>query len=145
MNSFRAVEQAIEYEAQRQFDVWKETGKKLGEVSKETRGWDADAGRHLRPARQGRSLATIATSPIPTWCPSRSRRQLARTNPRSLERIPRRQTPAASRPTHHLSHYDASVIVAQGRTFADYFERVRRPAATPSRRPTGSHRTCCAK
>ena len=44
LNSFRGVEQAIEYEAERQFDVWKQTGKKLGEVSKETRGWDAERG-----------------------------------------------------------------------------------------------------
>ncbi len=40
MNSFRAVEKAMEYEAPRQFAVWQETGQKLGEVPKQTRGWD---------------------------------------------------------------------------------------------------------
>ena len=40
MNSFRAVERALAFEAERQYDVWRETGKQLGEVPKETRGWD---------------------------------------------------------------------------------------------------------
>src|SRR5271156_4210500 len=40
MNSFRAVERAMEYEAVRHFEVWQETGQKLGDVPKQTRGWD---------------------------------------------------------------------------------------------------------
>src|SRR5271156_261349 len=40
MNSFRAVEKAMEYEAQRQWQVWRETGQRLGDVPKQTRGWD---------------------------------------------------------------------------------------------------------
>ena len=40
MNSFRAVERAMTYEAQRQYEIWQETGKRLGEVPKSTRGWD---------------------------------------------------------------------------------------------------------
>ena len=40
MNSFRAVERAMAYEAQRQYEVWQETGKRLGDVPKSTRGWD---------------------------------------------------------------------------------------------------------
>ncbi len=40
MNSFRAVERAMTYEAQRQYAIWQETGKRLGEAPKSTRGWD---------------------------------------------------------------------------------------------------------
>ena len=40
MNSFRAVERAMTYEAQRQYEIWQETGKRLGEAPKSTRGWD---------------------------------------------------------------------------------------------------------
>ncbi len=40
MNSFRAVERAMAYEAQRQYEIWRETGKRLGEAPKSTRGWD---------------------------------------------------------------------------------------------------------
>ena len=36
MNSFRAVERAMAYEAERQFEDWKQTGKRLGEVPKAT-------------------------------------------------------------------------------------------------------------
>ena len=40
MNSFRAVEKAMEYEAVRHYEVWQETHEKLGDVPKQTRGWD---------------------------------------------------------------------------------------------------------
>ena len=43
MNSFRAVERALAYEAQRQYEVWKKTGQKMGDVPKQTRGWDDQA------------------------------------------------------------------------------------------------------
>ena len=44
LNSFRAVERAIKYEAQRQFEEFQKTGKKLGEVAKATAGWDENRG-----------------------------------------------------------------------------------------------------
>src|SRR5262245_25982914 len=44
MNSFRAVERALEYEAQRQWAEWQETHRKLGDAPKQTRGWDDVAG-----------------------------------------------------------------------------------------------------
>src|SRR5438270_804653 len=44
LNSFRAVERAIKYEAQRQFEEFQKTGKKLGEVSKATAGWNEARG-----------------------------------------------------------------------------------------------------
>ncbi len=40
MNSFRAVERALAYEAQRQYEAWRQTGHKLGDVPKSTHGWD---------------------------------------------------------------------------------------------------------
>ncbi len=40
INSFRAVERALTYEAQRQFRVWQETKQEIGDVPKQTRGWD---------------------------------------------------------------------------------------------------------
>src|SRR5437588_5434161 len=44
LNSFRAVERAIRYEAQRQYEEFRQTGKRLGEVSKATAGWDDNRG-----------------------------------------------------------------------------------------------------
>src|SRR5205807_12542 len=40
LNSIRAVARAMEHEAQRQYDKFLADCKKLGEESKETRGWD---------------------------------------------------------------------------------------------------------
>src|SRR5947207_1736685 len=40
LNSFRAVERAIKYEAQRQHEQFRQDGKKLGEVAKATAGWN---------------------------------------------------------------------------------------------------------
>ncbi len=40
LNSFRAVERSIRYEAQRQLEQFKKDGKKAGEVAKATAGWD---------------------------------------------------------------------------------------------------------
>src|SRR5436853_4666225 len=44
LNSFRAVERAMRYEAQRQYDEFQCTGKKLGDVPKATAGWDEARG-----------------------------------------------------------------------------------------------------
>src|SRR5919108_478333 len=44
LNSFRAVERAMRYEAQRQFEEFRRTGKKVGEVPKATAGWNEDRG-----------------------------------------------------------------------------------------------------
>src|SRR5438477_9433044 len=44
LNSFRAVERAMAYEAQRQYDEFQRTGKRLGEAPKATAGWDEDRG-----------------------------------------------------------------------------------------------------
>ena len=40
LNSFRAVKGAIEFEAKRQIDEWRETGRTMGRGMKSTRGWD---------------------------------------------------------------------------------------------------------
>ncbi len=44
LNSFRAVERALIYESQRQYAQWQQTGQKIGDAPKQTRGWDDAAG-----------------------------------------------------------------------------------------------------
>src|SRR4029079_18618853 len=39
VTSLRGVERAMAYEAERQYAEWQETGRKLGDVPKQTRGW----------------------------------------------------------------------------------------------------------
>src|SRR5262249_16131090 len=56
LNTFRGVELAIEYEAERQFEEWKKHGKTLDDQPKETRGWDAE--RNLTFAQRGKEEAS---------------------------------------------------------------------------------------
>src|SRR6202030_242084 len=44
LNSFRAVERAMKYEAQRQYDEFQRTGLRLGRAPKATAGWDEARG-----------------------------------------------------------------------------------------------------
>ena len=53
MNSFRAVERALVFEAARQYEEWQETGRKIDDpgVTKQTRGWD-DTAEITKPQRR---------------------------------------------------------------------------------------------
>jgi aspartyl-tRNA(Asn)/glutamyl-tRNA(Gln) amidotransferase subunit B len=119
MNSFRAVERAIEYEAQRQERVWQETGQKLGEAAKQTRGWDDAAGKTLGQ-RSKEESSDYRYFPDPDLVPVLS-------TPAEVEAVRAElgELPAALRTrlttTHGLSPYDAEVLVNQGRQLLDYF------------------------
>ncbi len=71
MNSFRAVERALTYEAQRQHEVWRETGQKLGDVPKQTRGWD-DQAQVTRAQRHKEESSDYRYFPDPDLVPVRS-------------------------------------------------------------------------
>lgn len=122
LNSFRGVEAAIEYEIKRQARVWESERQRIGDVSKETRGWDADRGQTF--AQRGKEdAADYRYFPDPDLVP-------VTTTDDELEAI--RETlcafPADRRKSYvsdlGLSAYDAGVIVDQGRQFADYFDEV---------------------
>ncbi len=68
MNSFRAVERALAYEAQRQYQVWQETGQQLGHVPKTTRGWD-EASQTTRPQRSKEESSDYRYFPEPDLVP----------------------------------------------------------------------------
>lgn len=122
LNSFRGVEAAIEYEIKRQAKAWESDRRRIGDVAKETRGWDADRGQTF--AQRGKEeAADYRYFPDPDLVP-------VTTTDEELAAI--RETlcifPADRRKkyTHdlELSSYDAGVIVDQGREFADYFDEV---------------------
>ncbi len=62
MNSFRAVERALDYEAERQYDVWQETRQELGDVPKQTRGWD-DVDNVTRGQRHKEEIERLSLLP----------------------------------------------------------------------------------
>jgi aspartyl-tRNA(Asn)/glutamyl-tRNA(Gln) amidotransferase subunit B len=119
MNSFRAVERALEYEARRQFAAWRETGKRLGEVPKQTRGWD-DQANVTRGQRHKEESSDYRYFPEPDLVPVVvSAEELQRT------RAELDELPAALRrrleQNYGIKPYDSDVLVNQGRALVDYY------------------------
>ncbi len=122
MNSFRAVERALVFEAERQYEVFKETGQRLGDVPKQTRGWDEPA-QVTRAQRHKEESSDYRYFPDPDLVP-------VTITPEEIEEI--RSTlgelPAQLRErletTHDITPYDAAVLVNQGRALVDYFIEV---------------------
>ena len=93
MNSFRAVERAMTYEAQRQWDIWRETGKRIGDVPKSTRGWD-ETTQTTYLQREKEESADYRYFPEPDLVPVTHDRRRCRAGPGLAGRTARR----ASRP-----------------------------------------------
>jgi aspartyl-tRNA(Asn)/glutamyl-tRNA(Gln) amidotransferase subunit B len=122
MNSFRAVERALDYEAARQYQQWQETHQTLGNAPKQTRGWDEPAGV-TRGQRSKEESSDYRYFPDPDLVP-------VTVTPDELEELRDSlgELPAAlgRRLTeqHGLSQYDAEVLVNQGRPLVNYFLEV---------------------
>ena len=122
MNSFRSVERGIIYEARRQYDVWQETGKVLGELPKQTRGWD-DSGQVTRAQREKEESADYRYFPCPDLVP-------VVVTDEQIEKVRSGigELPAGLRQRLQsdfgLSTYTAEVIVNQGRALVDYFQEL---------------------
>jgi aspartyl-tRNA(Asn)/glutamyl-tRNA(Gln) amidotransferase subunit B len=124
MNSFRAVERALAHEAQRQFEAWKETGLRLGDVPKQTRGWD-DARQATFEQRSKEESSDYRYFPEPDLVPvAVSEEEIAAVRA-SLGELPARLR-ARLEKEHGLTPYDADVLVNQGRELVDYFVAVAR-------------------
>lgn len=124
LNSFRGVEQAIEFEVARQISVWEQTRAKISDVPKQTRGWDADRG--VTFAQRGKEEASdYRYFPDPDLTPVTVSDEFFAEVKSELCELP------ASRRRRYrtdlgLSHYDADVIVSQGAHYTTYFEQVAR-------------------
>ena len=119
MNSVRAVERALDYENQRQFKAWQETGQKLGDVPKQTRGWD-DAAGVTRGQRSKEESSDYRYFPDPDLVPVVTTPERVAEVKASLGELPgqlRTQLTA----DFGLSSYDADVLVNQGRELMDYY------------------------
>lgn len=126
LNSFRAVERALKYEAGRQYDEYQRTGKKFGDpgVTKATAGWDEARGVTVIQRRK-EEAADYRYFPDPDLVPvvvDKAWRERVRTELGEL--------PAAQRlrlqQQYSLSAYDAGVLTGQGRAFVAYFEEAAR-------------------
>ncbi|REK30194.1 MAG: Asp-tRNA(Asn)/Glu-tRNA(Gln) amidotransferase subunit GatB [Planctomycetota bacterium] len=119
MNSFRAVERALHYEADRQWEVWQESHQRLGDVPKQTRGWDENA-EITRGQRSKEESSDYRYFPDPDLVPVvMSAKETAEIRNQLGE------LPAALRKrleeTYGIKPYDSDVLVNQGRALVDYY------------------------
>ena len=122
LNSFRAVEKALIYEAERQYQKWQEDGKTIKDAPKTTRGWN-DVEEVTKPQREKETAADYRYFPEPDLVP-------VVVDAAWLDRIRASigELPAARRQRfetdYGLSPYDANVLVEQGQDVADYYDAV---------------------
>ena len=119
MNSFRAVERAIDYEAERQYRVWQETGVRIGQAPKQTRGWDDAAGK-TTPQREKEESSDYRYFPDPDLVPVINSKEQVESVRQELGRLPATLRDELQG-EHGLSLYDADVLVNQGLPLVDYF------------------------
>jgi aspartyl-tRNA(Asn)/glutamyl-tRNA(Gln) amidotransferase subunit B len=124
LNSFRAVERAMRYEASRQYEEFLQTGKKLGEVPKATAGWDDQRGVTVVQRRK-EEAADYRYFPEPDLVPVEVDSEVLERERSGLGELPAAQR-RRMQEQYGLSDYDAGVITGQGRRFVSYFEEVAR-------------------
>jgi aspartyl-tRNA(Asn)/glutamyl-tRNA(Gln) amidotransferase subunit B len=114
----------MKYEAQRQYEEFQRTGKRLGEVPKATAGWD-DARGVTVVQRRKEEAADYRYFPEPDLVPvvvDDAWREEVRAGLGELPAAQRRRL----QEQYGLSAYDAGVLAQQGRAFVAYFEEVAR-------------------
>jgi aspartyl-tRNA(Asn)/glutamyl-tRNA(Gln) amidotransferase subunit B len=124
LNSFRAVEKALHFEVDRQYQKWKDDGLTIKDAPKTTRGWN-DVEEVTKPQREKETAADYRYFPEPDLVPVVvDEPWLARV------RASIGELPAARRDRfeteYGLSPYDANVLVEQGQDVADYYDEVAR-------------------
>lgn len=121
MNSFRAVERAMDFEAARQYATFKKTGITIDHPQglKTTRGWDENS-QTTKPQRSKEDSADYRYFPDPDLVPVTTREEEVAAIRAGLGELP-----AALRKRiesdYSISAYDADVLVNQGRAVVDYF------------------------
>ncbi len=122
MNSFRAVERALAYEAQRQYEVWTETGQRLGDVPKQTRGWD-DVENITRAQRHKEESSDYRYFPDPDLAPVTVAAEQIEAVRAALGELPADLRHRLEL-TYNITPYDSDVIVNRGRRLVDYYLEV---------------------
>jgi len=121
MNSFRAVERALGYEAERQWAAWQETAVRLGAPGghKTTRGWDENTQATV-PQRTKEESSDYRYFPDPDLVPVTFSDGQIEAVRRSLGELPA-QLRRRLEETYGITPYDADVLVNQGRAVVDYY------------------------
>jgi aspartyl-tRNA(Asn)/glutamyl-tRNA(Gln) amidotransferase subunit B len=122
LNSFRSVERALQFEAERQFKKWQADGLTIADAPKETRGWsDPDGVTRLQRLKE--TSADYRYFPEPDLVPVVVDEPWVARVRAAIGELPdgRRRRFEAE---YGLSPYDANVLVEQGQDVADYYDAV---------------------
>lgn len=119
LNSFRAAERSLTYEAQRQFEQWQATGQTINDAPKQTRGWN-DAQQATIPQREKEESADYRYFPDPDLIAVSMTDQEIETIANEIAPLPAKWRSVLIE-DHQLKQYDAEVMVSQGRGVVDYF------------------------
>lgn len=122
LNSFRAAERAIEYEAQRQLRKWKKDGLLIGQAPKQTRGWD-DGQQKTTPQREKEESADYRYFPDPDLIAVETSQQEIESIEKTLGDLPADLRTQLNE-QFGLDAYDTEVIVSQGRRVVEFFRTV---------------------
>lgn len=120
MNSFRSVARAIEFEVDRQFDVWEDNGLTIKDVGKTTRGWD-DVAETTFLQREKEESADYRYFPDPDLLPVRLSREQVDEIRSQLGELPA-ATRERLQSQHGIKLADADLIVSGGPAMIEYFE-----------------------
>ncbi len=130
LNSFRALERSVEYEIQRQLDVFLETGQVLEMGNKSTRGWD-DARQITVLQREKEEAHDYRYFPEPDLVPvEMSDSWLSGIKGRLCELPLKRQIRYVDE--YGLSDYDAGVLTAD-RATAEFFDEAVKAGGEPKK------------
>ncbi len=130
LNSFRALERSVAYEAERQLDAFIETGATMQMGNKSTRGWD-DVNQVTVLQREKEEAHDYRYFPDPDLVPVMpSAEWLTQIRSRLCELPVQRQVRYVQE--YGLSDYDAGVLTAD-RSTADFFEQAVRAGAASKR------------
>jgi aspartyl-tRNA(Asn)/glutamyl-tRNA(Gln) amidotransferase subunit B len=123
LNSFRAVERSVRYEADRHYrEALQNPHWRFGEVAKETRGWD-DAHGVTIAQRRKEEAADYRYFPEPDLVTVVVDDALLEKTRAEMGELPAALRVRLAR-QYGLSDYDAGVLTQQGRALAAYFETV---------------------
>jgi aspartyl-tRNA(Asn)/glutamyl-tRNA(Gln) amidotransferase subunit B len=123
LNSFRAVERAVKYEAERHYEEALRDGNyRLGQVAKATAGWDEHRGATIvqRRKEEASDYRYFPEPDLPPIVVDAAWRERARGEMGELPSVQRVRLVEQYR----LSPYDANVLVEKGRAITAYFEAV---------------------
>ena len=119
LNSFRAAERSLTYEAQRQFELWQSNGKTIDDAPKQTRGWN-DAEQVTTVQREKEESADYRYFPDPDLIAVTTTEEEIKDIAAQIDRLPAQWREHLTS-VHQLKPIDAEVIVSQGRGVVNYF------------------------